>query len=44
MPNGLELYQGVVNQIRLSDTYLPEHLKADMLTYLNNNTDYFTVR
>lgn len=42
-PNGLDLYQGVVNQIGLSDAYLPEHLKADMLKYLNNNTDYFTV-
>ena len=42
-PNGLDLYEGVVNQIGLSDAYLPEHLKADMLKYLNNNTDYFTV-
>ena len=42
-PDGLEIFEGVRQQVDLPAEYSAGHLKADMLVYLRKNLDYFTV-
>ena len=42
-PDGLEIFVAVVLQVNFAPDYTPAQLKEDMLTYINENVDYFTV-
>ena len=42
-PDGLEIFEGMRRQVNLPKQYTAAQLKSDMLTYLNKNSDYFTV-
>ena len=42
-PNGLEIFEAVVRQVDLPSTYTAGQLKDDLLLYMNENSDYFTV-